>query len=41
MKRAIQNMLEDRIEEGILDGSIKANKTSKIEVDEEGNIVIK
>lgn len=41
MKRAIQNMLEDRIAEGILDGSIKPNETSKIEVDEEGNIVIK
>ncbi len=41
MKRAIQNMLEDRIAEGILDGRIKANKTNKIEVDEEGNIVIK
>lgn len=41
MKRAIQNMLEDRIAEGILDGRIKPNITSKIEVHKEGDIVIK
>ncbi len=34
-------MLEDKIAEGILDGVIKANEIAKIDVDEEGNIVIK
>ncbi len=34
-------MLEDKIAEGILDGVINANKISKIDVDGEGNIVIK
>lgn len=34
-------MLEDKIAEGILDGVIKANEISKIDVDKEGNIVIK
>lgn len=41
LKRAIQSMLEDKIAEGILDGVIKANELAKIDVDEEGNIIIK
>ena len=41
LKRTIQNMIEDKIAEAILDGKIKQNKKSKITVDEEKNIVIK
>ncbi len=40
LKRAIQNMLEDKIAEGILEGNIKQNKIVSIDIDEEGNIVI-
>ena len=32
LRRAIQNMLEDKIAEGILDGAVKAGKKSKAEV---------
>ena len=32
LRRAIQSMLEDKIAEGILDGAVKAGKTSKAEV---------
>ena len=41
LKRTIQNLIEDKIAEAILDGKVKANKKAKIVVDEEGNIVIK
>ena len=41
LKRTIQNMIEDKIAEAILDGKVKPNKKAKIVVDEEGNIVIK
>jgi len=41
LKRTIQNMIEDKIAEAILDGKIKPNKKAKIVVDEEGNILIK
>ncbi|MCI9178283.1 MAG: ATP-dependent Clp protease ATP-binding subunit [Clostridia bacterium] len=40
LKRAIQNMLEDKIAEEILDGTIKPNKKAKV-VAEEEKIVIK
>ena len=38
LKRTIQNLIEDKIAEGILDGTIKSNKKTTIKVDEEGNI---
>ena len=41
LKRTIQNMIEDKIAEAILDANIKPNKKAKIIVDEEGNILIK
>ena len=41
LKRAIQNMLEDKIAEGILDGNIKKGQTAKIVLDEENKISIK
>ena len=41
LKRAIQNMLEDKIAEGILDGKIKKGKIAKIDLDEDNNIIIK
>ena len=41
LKRTIQNEIEDKIAEAILDGKIKQNKKSKIILDEEGNILIK
>ena len=41
LKRTIQNLIEDKIAEAILDGKVKQNKKAKIVVDEEGNIVIK
>ena len=41
LKRTIQNLIEDKIAEAILDGKVKPNKKAKIVVDEEGNIVIK
>ena len=41
LKRTIQNMIEDKIAEAILDGKVKPNKKAKIVVDEEGNIEIK
>ena len=40
LRRAIQNMLEDKIAEGVLDGIIKTGKTAKAEVKDE-QIVIK
>ena len=40
LRRAIQNMLEDKIAEAILDGIIKSSKTAKVIVEEE-QIVIK
>ena len=39
LKRTIQNLIEDKIAEGILDGTIKPNKKTTIKVDEEGNII--
>ena len=41
LKRTIQNLIEDKIAEAILDGKVKPNKKAKIVVNEEGNIVIK
>ena len=41
LKRTIQNLIEDKIAEAILDGKVKQNKKAKIVVDEEGNIAIK
>lgn len=41
LKRTIQNLVEDKIAEGILDGTIKPNKKATIQLDEEGNIIIK
>ena len=41
LKRTIQNEVEDKIAEAILDGNIKPNKKAKITVNEEGNIIIK
>ena len=41
LKRAIQNMLEDKIAEGILEGKIKKGKTTKIVLDENNNITFK
>ena len=41
LKRAIQTMLEDKIAESILDGKVKKGKKSTIDVDENGEIVIK
>ena len=40
LKRTIQNMIEDKIAEAILEGKIKKNKKAKISVDEEKNIII-
>ena len=41
LKRTIQNEIEDKIAEAILDGIIKSNKKAKIIVDSQGNIGIK
>ena len=41
LKRTIQNMIEDKLAEAILDGKIKQNKKAKLVLDEEGNIIIK
>ena len=41
LKRTIQNEIEDKIAEAILDGNIKPNKKAKVTVDDEGNILIK
>lgn len=41
LKRAIQNMLEDKIAEGILDGKIKKGKKAIIELDDDKEIIIK
>lgn len=41
LKRTIQNLIEDKIAEAILDGKVKPNKKAKIVVDEEGNIEIR
>ena len=41
LKRAIQNILEDKIAEEILNGNIKKGKISKITLDENNNLVIK
>ena len=41
LKRTIQNMIEDKIAEAILDGKVKQNQKAKITIDEEGNISIK
>ena len=41
LKRTIQNMIEDKLAEAILDGKVKQNKTAKIVLDEEGKIIIK
>ena len=40
LRRTIQNLLEDKIAEAILDGKIKPEKVAKISA-KEGNIVIK
>ncbi len=40
LKRAIQNILEDKIAEAILDGKIIKNKKAKIVLDEEKNIIV-
>lgn len=40
LKRAIQNMLEDKIAEAILDGKIVKNKKANIVLDKEKNIII-
>ena len=41
LKRAIQNMLEDKIAEAILDGKIRKAKKAKVELNEEKEIIIK
>ena len=41
LKRTIQNLIEDKIAEAILDGKIKEGKKVKVELDEQGNIIIK
>ena len=41
LKRTIQNMVEDKIAEAILDGKIKQNKKSIVTLDEKGEILIK
>ena len=40
LKRAIQNMLEDKIAEEILEGKIQRGKTAKIILDEKNNIIV-
>ena len=40
LKRAIQNMLEDKIAEEILEGKIQRGKTAKIILDEQNNIIV-
>ena len=40
LKRTIQNIVEDRIAEAILDGKVKPNKKAKVTVMEDGKIVI-
>ena len=40
LKRTIQNMVEDKIAEAILDGKVKPNKKAKITVDVNGDVVI-
>ena len=40
LKRAIQNMVEDKIAEAILDGKIQKGKLTKLELDKENNIII-
>lgn len=40
LKRTVQNMIEDKIAETILDGKIKPNKKAKIKLDEKNNIII-
>ena len=40
LKRAIQNMLEDKIAEEILNGKIKKGKTANIILDEQNNIIV-
>ena len=39
LKRAVQNILEDKIAEEILEGNIKPNKKAKILVEEEKIVV--
>lgn len=41
LKRAIQNIIEDKIAEGILDGKIQKGRINKIDADENDNIIIK
>ncbi|MBP3256362.1 MAG: ATP-dependent Clp protease ATP-binding subunit [Clostridia bacterium] len=41
LKRTIQNMIEDKLAEAILDGKVKQGKKAKISLDDEGNVVIK
>ena len=41
LRRTIQNILEDRLAEEILDGNIKKNKTNKIGVKDEKIVVEK
>ena len=41
LKRTIQNMVEDKIAEAILEEKVKPNKKAKVVVDEDGSIVIK
>lgn len=41
LKRAIQNMLEDKIAEAILDGKIKKDKKAKVELNDDKEIIIK
>ena len=40
LKRTIQNMVEDKIAEAILDGKVTANKKAKVTIDENNNVVI-
>ena len=40
LKRAIQNILEDKIAEEILEGKIQRGKTAKIILDEQNNIIV-
>ncbi|NLC87845.1 MAG: ATP-dependent Clp protease ATP-binding subunit [Clostridiaceae bacterium] len=41
LKRTIQNMIEDKVAELILDGKIKPNKKTILTINEEGKIIIK
>jgi len=40
LKRTIQNMVEDKIAEAILDGKITRNKKAKVTADENNNVII-